>query len=105
MAPTSPAIEPADLELDWSDELPPLGELVALIGSIQEHESADDETDASESAELEELVLSLAIEFEVRESQDGLPRVTGSTPTQWTETTVLPVFHRLKLRLTRSENA
>ncbi len=66
-------------------------------------EMADD--GEHEIAELEEIVLTLAIELEVRDAGHGEPRVTGSTPLQWTETTVLPVFHRLSLRITRMDDA
>ena len=109
MAAISPASELVLPEQGWSDELPPLAELVALLGSIDEQDPEDEPDQgaaaAEPCAELEELVLSLAIELEVRDGQGRQPRVTGSTPTQWTETTVLPVFHRLTLHVTRSEHA
>lgn len=91
---------------EWGDDLPPFGALVAGladVGSDQMGERADD--GELEMAELEEIVLTLAIELEVRGAGQGEPRVTGSTPMQWTETTVLPVFHRLSLRITRMGDA
>lgn len=92
----------------WGGALPPLATLVAALASISGGQDADggdaDGPDAwsyADTAELEELRLTLAIELEVRTTPGGAPRVTGSTPTQWTSTTVLPVFHSLSLRLTR----
>ncbi len=95
----------------WSNDLPPLAELV--IG-LAELDAADDDVDVQGgledspdgdlegSAELEEIRLSLAIELEVRDGDAGAPRVTGSTPTQWTATTILPSFHRIAIRITRT---
>ena len=88
-------------ESDWSDQLPPFAELVAGLAGLD----VPDEGDAAmPTAALEEIRLTLAIELEVRENA-GRTRVTGSTPTQWTETTVLPAFHRLSMRITRSDDA
>ena len=88
-------------ENDWSDQLPPLAELVAGLSDI---DVPDDDESAMSAAELEQIRLTLSIELEVRED-GGRTRVTGSTPTQWTETTVLPAFHRLSMRITRSDDA
>jgi hypothetical protein len=88
-------------ENDWSDQLPPLAELVAGLSDI---DVPDEDESAMSAAELEQIRLTLSIELEVRED-GGRTRVTGSTPTQWTETTVLPAFHRLSMRITRSDDA
>jgi hypothetical protein len=99
------AADPGD-GWEWGEDLPPFGALVAGladVGSDQLGEVADD--DATEMSELEEIVLRLAIEMEVRDTGQGEPRVTGATPTQWTETTVLPVFHRLSIHITRMDDA
>jgi hypothetical protein len=85
---------------EWANDLPPFGQLVAGLAGL------DDEDDpASPAADLEEIVLTLAIELEVREAEGGRPRLTGSTPTQWTETTVMPAFHRMSMRITRADHA
>lgn len=86
---------------DWSHELPPFAELVAGLAEL---DGPDDDGARLPSADLEEIRLTLAIELEVREDGDRT-RVTGSTPTQWIETTVLPAFHRLSMRITRSDDA
>ncbi|MGQ0645916.1 MAG: hypothetical protein ACT4P7_00005, partial [Gemmatimonadaceae bacterium] len=65
----------------------------------------EDEDPETAAADLEEIVLTLAIELEVRDADHALPRLTGSTPTQWTATTVLPAFHRLSMRITRLDDA
>lgn len=94
-----PELDLADRD-SWSADLPPFAELVASLSDI------DDASDAApESMDLDEITLSLAIELEVRDPDGPLPRVTGSTPTQWTETSVMPVFHRLSLRVARMNDA
>jgi len=90
-------------ENDWSFQLPPFAELVAGLAEIDMSDDVENEGVIQE-AELEEIRLSLSIELEVRDD-GGRTRVTGSTPTQWTETTVLPAFHRLSMRITRSDDA
>jgi hypothetical protein len=88
-------------ESDWSDQLPPFAELVAGLSEV---DVPDGDESAMSAAELEEIRLTLSIELEVRE-HGGRTRVTVSTPTQWTETTVLPAFHRLSMRITRVDDA
>jgi hypothetical protein len=88
-------------EMAWDYDLPPFGVLVEALADI---EPGDDEPDAAaETMEIEGITLSLAIELAVRETDGGAPVVRGSTPTQWTETTVLPVFHRLTMHIVREE--
>lgn len=88
-------------EHDWSDQLPPLAQLVAGLSDVG---VPDEDESAMTAAELEQIRLTLSIELEVREDA-GRTRVTGSTPTQWTETTVMPAFHKLSMRITRTDDA
>ncbi|MGH7712806.1 MAG: hypothetical protein ACREOG_16065 [Gemmatimonadaceae bacterium] len=107
---TEPEIAAPDAEIAapnvWSTELPAFAELVASLSDVSEPDDASsaDET-AARSMDLDAITLSLAIELEVRDADAEQPRVTGSTPTQWTETTVLPVFHRLSMRVARETDA
>lgn len=92
--------------MNWSADLPPFAELVAGLAQVEDdsEEGAEELATESASVDLEEIKLTLAIELELRDVDGGAPRVTGSTPTQWTETTVLPVFHRLSMRITRTDD-
>ena len=81
-------------------DLPPFAEVVGALADIDDVTGADDGT-----MDVEEIRLGLAIELEVRDADGTRPRVTGSTPTQWTETTIMPVFHRLSMRITRETDA
>lgn len=86
------AYDPADL--------PPFAEVVGALADIDDATDTDDGT-----MDVEEIRLGLAIELEVRDADGPRPRVTGSTPTQWTQTTIMPVFHRLSVRITRGTDA
>ncbi|HJU73578.1 MAG TPA: hypothetical protein VJ717_07515 [Gemmatimonadaceae bacterium] len=104
---TEQEIAAADVEVApdaWATELPAFAELIASLSDIS---APDDSSEAAtaESMDLDEITLSLAIELEVRDADGAQPRVTGSTPTQWTETTVMPVFHRLSMRVARETDA
>jgi hypothetical protein len=98
---------------DESDEeaLPPFGELVAGLGDVYEDvgdeadmDAADQEARAMASARadiltVDRVTIALSVEVQVGTTPSDDVRVLGSTPTQWTETTVMPVFHRLTMHI------
>jgi len=49
--------------------------------------------------------LDLPVELEVRIGDDGRPRIGASPPTQIVETSVMPVLHRLAVRIDAEEGA
>lgn len=73
--------------------------LVAALAEVDESAEALSEGTLS----IDALSVSSPIELEVLTKEDGSLRLTGSTPTQWTETTVLPVFHAIRLAIARSD--
>jgi hypothetical protein len=88
----------SDAEYETGD-LPPFADLVAGLGDIDDE---DDESGVrSTILDIERVAVSLAIECAVDVTEDAL-RVLGSTPTQWTETTVMPVFHKLTMHIEKS---
>jgi hypothetical protein len=79
--------------LEPDEPLPALGDLVgALFEDVVAVDASDD------GAHVEALVVELPIEID-----PDLTQVRCSPPTTYTETTVMPVFHRLTLRLERSD--
>jgi hypothetical protein len=86
----------------WGDDLPPFSTLVAAMADL---DPTDGAAGVDDDVDVEEIALSLAIELAVRDDGRGVPRVRSSTPTQWTETTVMPVYHRLSLRIARAPDA
>lgn len=102
----SPPVE-QEVEVVSDYDLPPFGALIAGLADITEPEASetvDGEPVFPAIAELEEIQLTLAIELEIRDTDGDTPRVTGSTPTQWTETTVMPPFHRLTMHIARESD-
>jgi hypothetical protein len=83
----------------WGAPLPPLAELVAAMADLDR----DADAEPLDEAGLDEIRVALAIELALGGGEDS--RVRGSTPTQWTETTVMPVFHRLWMRIARPTDA
>lgn len=78
-------------------DLQPLSEFV--LGLVDWRD--DEET----AAILEEARLDLPIELAVRIDDDGSVRVVASPPRQQIETSILPVFHRLNIRVTLDGNS
>lgn len=82
---------------DWS--LPTVASLVAALADIDETAEVLSEGTLS----IDALSVASPIELDVAVDEEGAVRITGSTPTQWTETTILPVFHAIRLTIARSD--
>lgn len=54
---------------------------------------------------VERLEIELPFEMDVLVGSDGRVRLAGSPPTQYTETTFMPVFHKIKLAVTGEINS
>jgi hypothetical protein len=97
---TVPEVTDRDPEAETSGDgdrwtLPAFG---ALLAGLAEIDDAGDEELA-----IDEIRIACPVELDVVTEHDTVIEVRGSTPTQWTETTVLPVFHSLGMRITRSD--
>lgn len=53
---------------------------------------------------VEQVKLNMPVEINIAVDDQGKVTLNGSPPTQRTETTILPVFHQLKLRVVRDED-
>lgn len=84
------------IEYDPADDLPPLREL--LLGFVPVPED-DGEDDDEASLLLESLAVDLPLELSLRRAAGAPLELLGSTPTQRIETTILPVWHRLRLTI------
>ena len=54
---------------------------------------------------IEQLQVDMPIELRVSVAEDDTVTLHGSAPTQRVATTILPVFHRLKLRVVREDTS
>jgi hypothetical protein len=89
-----PAVDPAE---EWIDEA--LAPFQAFVGSLAV--ATDPEVDESLQMGLfiEKMKLDLPFEMDVLVDEDGKVHLAGAPPTQQTETSFLPVFHRMRLEL------
>lgn len=79
------------------EALDPLGHVIAGFGTVQH-------LDPTNTMRLDTLVLDLPVELEVYQQRDGGVRLGAAPPTQYHETTVMPVFHRLRVRVERVDD-
>ena len=89
-------------EQDASDALPPFAALVAALGDIDEDDDDEDADVRARVVDIDRITVTLAIEMSVEPLGTGSLRVRGSTPTQWTETSVMPVFHKLTMHIEKA---
>jgi hypothetical protein len=102
-ASTNPAADPGVRSGDDYDG--PLLFISDLVGELREHSgrvsgAADLETAIQMT--IEEIELDIPFELRVRHGAGGLLDLRGGPPTQRVETTVFPVLHRLRLKMTRA---
>jgi hypothetical protein len=96
---TTPAQPVTGIDDLLPDELHlPFAHLLSELADVEEHVRSLDE---AEALSIEQIRLDLPVEFLVQVDSNGKLRVLGSPPTQRTETTFLPVFHRMVLCVTR----
>ena len=77
--------------MPWDSPLAELADLVAACADL----SADPTGDLS----VTEVVVELPVELGVRADADGLVELVAAPPRQAMETTVMPVLHRIRLRV------
>lgn len=91
----------------WEEyRLPSLTKLVLAFSGLDEADGTEPGDDAQEpwgGVELESLRLDLPVELHVEVGSDGRPRVGVAPPTQTTETSIMPVFHRMKIAIERDD--
>lgn len=94
-----------DVDSASSDALPPFAALVAALGDVDEADEDEYAEARARIMDVDRITLTLAIEMSVEPAEAGSLRVRGSTPTQWTETSVMPVFHKLTMHIEHSEQS
>jgi hypothetical protein len=115
LAPFDGEVEPFDEEPKPTDEFAspeepakPFDESLLYFSAFVESLTADiggrvtDEHDIA-SMSVEEVLVTMPVELEINIDENAHVVVGGAPPTQRTETSVMPVFHRLTLRLVRDE--
>lgn len=84
--------------IDGLDPLPPLGRFIADLMAL--------EPDAAEQgAMIERLTVEMPIEIDLLAGGDAVLACGASPPTQRIETSILPIFHRLRVTLAAEPEA
>jgi hypothetical protein len=82
--------------IDPEDRLPTLAGFLAELASAA---SVDSDSTEEESILVSEIKVDLPIELNLLQ-EEGVWQLDAAPPTQKTETTVMPVWHRVRLRVT-----
>ncbi len=72
-----------------------------LIETLTDYEKEIVDPNTGQAMTIEQLQVDMPIELRVSVAEDDTVTLKGSAPTQRVATTVLPVFHRLKLRVVK----
>jgi hypothetical protein len=91
------AVAPTE-QNDRSLLLMPFGQLVEELTNYQKQQ-VDEKTGLVMT--IEELTVDMPIELKVIVDNDGKVDLMGSPPTQLVKTTVMPVFHQMRIRIVR----
>lgn len=83
------------------DALAPIAE---LIHSLTDYEKQRVDPETGQVLTVEHIKVDIPFELRVSEGEGGLVTVEGSAPSQRTATTVVPVFHRMQLRIVEDIN-
>ena len=98
-----------EAEDPWAEyRLPSLAEMMLAFtwfeGGELRVEGDEEDGMAYDGVDLEALRLNLPVELQVEVDDDGRPRIGVAPPTQTTETTILPVFHRMTIAIERDDD-
>lgn len=76
--------------------------LISLSDVVQQLADLTDrleDPNTGQTLEIEQVIVNLPIELNVSVTDEGTVTLYSSPPTQTIETTVIPVFHRMSLRI------
>jgi hypothetical protein len=110
LLPAAPVPAGAVEDDPWAEyRLPSLAETVLAFswldgGELREEGGGTEDEMAYDGVELQALRLDLPVELRVEVDEDGRARIGVSPPTQTTETTILPVFHRMTIAIERDDD-
>ena len=97
---TPPELPPdALLAHEQFEELDPLMPLADLIHVLTDYEKQRINPETGQVLTVEQIKVDMPIELRVSVDDAGQVTLKGAAPTQRTETTVLPIFHQMQLRI------
>ncbi|WP_163664379.1 hypothetical protein [Adonisia turfae] len=81
------------------EELDPLLPFADLVHSLTDYEKQRVNSETGQVLTVEAIKVDMPIELRVTVDDAGQVTLKGAAPTQRTTTTVLPVFHRMQMRI------
>lgn len=84
-----------------SDDLDLLVPIAEMIHSLTDYEKQRFDPETGQLLTVDKITVEIPIELRVSEGETGRVTIEGSAPSQRTETTVLPIFHHLQLRIVK----
>ncbi len=81
-----------------------MGSIADFIHSLTDYEKQRYEPKTGQLQEVEQIKVDMPIELRVSEDESGQVVVKASAPSQRTETTHVPVFHRMQLRIVKDRD-
>ncbi len=101
------SVEPTAEESNGSKvfkDLDYMGSIADFIHSLTDYEKQRYEPKTGQLQEVEQIKVDMPIELRISEDESGQILVAASAPSQRTETTVVPVFHRMQLRIVKDND-
>lgn len=74
-----------------------------MIDILSDYEKQRVDPETGQVMTIEEIKLNYPIELKVTTDSEEKVTIKSSPPTQRTETTILPVFHQIKMRIVRDD--
>jgi hypothetical protein len=81
------------------DALPPLAGMLLGLAVLDEEGEVMSELESPGAATIERIIIAFPAELDVWTAEGEVTALGASPPTQYTETTIMPVFHHLRLTL------
>ncbi|UII31262.1 hypothetical protein LVD17_23505 [Fulvivirga ulvae] len=77
-----------------------LGDFVYEMSDIDGYLTS---TEAEFALKMENVELDIPVQLDIRVAPDGTVQIGGSPPLYYVETTVMPVFHQMKINIERNK--
>lgn len=75
-----------------------------LVEKLTDYPKVIADPQTGQAMTIEQLTVDMPIELKVTANPDGTVNVKGSPPTQLIKTTVMPVFHRMRVKVVRKDD-
>lgn len=90
--------------LPQPDDDTPLNPFGELIEQLTDYEAQTHDRETGLTMSIEQITIQMPIEMRIETPENGKVTVKSSAPTQNIETTIMPVFHQLQLRVVTNDD-